>query len=283
MRRLALCGAVVAVFLSLPLRADADVTGDCVNASEKAQQLRDEHKLIKAREQFLACAQDACPGAVKKDCADQVAELDKRTPSVVVHAKDKNGQDLVTVKVTSDGEVLTEQLDGRAVRLDPGVHTVRFEAPGNEPVEQKVVLGEGEHDRPITASFGSGGAVGGAPGKKGAPIGAIVLASVGVVAMGVGGVFYALGFSQLGTDQSATGCKNMGGCSSGEINSIQTKLAVGDIAFYSGIAMAAVGIVWAIVHYTSSNKEASAPPAARFDFAPTTLGRGGVASTTIRW
>ncbi len=281
-RTLGLCFGMVLV-TSLASRAGADVTGDCVSASEKAQQLRDEHKLIKAREQFLACAQNVCPSAVKKDCADQVAELDKRTPSVVVRAKDKNGQDLVAVKVTSDGDVVTEQLDGHAVRLDPGVHTFRFEAPGNDPLEQKVVLGEGEHDRPVTASFGKIEGAGGAPPKTGAPIAAIVLASAGVVAMGVGGLFYGLGFSQLGTDQSSTGCKNMGGCSSGEINSIQTKLAVGDISFYSGVVLAGVGVVLAIIHYTSGSKEAAAPPVARFDFGPTTLGRGGVASATIRW
>jgi hypothetical protein len=275
-------------------RAQADEKNACIAASEKAQSLRDDRKLLEAREQFLACAREACPAAVRKDCADQVADLVKRTPSVVFHAKDRNGQDLVAVKVTSDGKVLTEQLDGRSLPLDPGVHTFRFEAAGNEPLEEKIVLAEGEHDRAVNARFG-GGAVeastgGGpatstaAPAKKGAPIGAFVVGGVGIVAMGVGATFYALAFSQKSSDQSATGCAppNGAGCPQSEIDSIKTKLVVGDIVFYTGVAALAGGLVWAIVHYASGGHEQAAP-VATVDVAPTAFGRGAVASTTIRW
>ncbi len=263
----------------------ADDKADCFAASEKAQQLRDDHKLLKGREQFLACARDVCPAAVKKDCADQVAEIDKRTPTVVVRAKDKAGQDLVAVKVTSDGEPLTEQLDGHAVPLDPGVHTFRFEAAGNEPFEQKVVLGEGEHNRPITANFGKGGAdvgAGGGSGKKGAPIGAFVVGGIGLVAMGVAPIFYAMGLSERSSILNGTQICTTSTCTS-EKNDISSKLVVGDIFMFGGAAVLAAGIIWTIVHYTTGSKEASTPPVASFDVSPTVFGRGAVASTTIRW
>jgi hypothetical protein len=287
--QVAALAAILACSMTAARAVRADEKADCISASEKAQSLRDDRKLLKAREQFLACARDVCPAAVKKDCADQVAELVKRMPSVVFRAKDKNGQDLVAVKVSADGDVVTQQLDGRSISLDPGVHTFRFEAEGNEPLEQKIVLAEGEHDRAVTANFGKGGiegAGGGSlaapPAKKGAPIAAFVVGGVGLVSMGVAPIFYAMGLGQKSDDEAPTGCKNTGGCSQSEIDSIRTKLIVGDVFMFAGAAIFTTGLVWAIVHYASGNKEASAP-VATVDVTPTAYGRGAVASTTIRW
>ncbi len=284
-RRVALAALVIA--FTTPSAFAANSKTECVAASEKAQQLKDDRKLIQAREQFLACAQNACPAAVKKDCADQVADLDKRTPSVVFRAKDKNGQDLVAVHVTGDGAALTEQLDGRAIPLDPGVHTFRFEAAGNDAIEQKIVLAEGEHNRAVLAQFGHPDATPppttAAPAKKGVPVGAFILGGVGLVSMGVAPIFYAMGLSQKSTDQTTCAPPSGPGCSSSEINSIQTKLIIGDVFMFGGAALLAGGIIWTIVHYTSGGKEAPAAQAMTFDVAPTFYGRGAVASTTIQW
>jgi hypothetical protein len=207
---------------------------------------------------MLVCARDVCPAAVKKDCADQVADLDKRTPSVVFHVKDKGGQDLVAVKVTADGAPLTEQLDGRAIILDPGVHTFRFEAAGNDPLEQKIVLAEGERDRNIIVTFGKGNdQVGPAPGKK-APIGAFIVAGIGLVGMGVGAAFWGIGLGDKSTDESTCAPKAGGpGCTN--VDDIHTKLVIGDVAFFAGTAILAAGLIWTIVHYAGGggNKEAA--------------------------
>ena len=289
--RLGLSSAFVATALLVAGLARADVKSECIAASEKAQSLRDDRKLLDAREQFLTCARDVCPVAIRKDCADQIADMVKRTPSVVLHAKDPAGQDLVAVQVTADGKLLTSQLDGRSISLDPGVHDFRFEAAGNEPVDQKIVLAEGEHDRAVTVRFGAGAAEGprgaGAPSpqKKGAPIGAFVVGGVGLVSMAVAPVLWAMGLGQKSSDQSPTGCAPPSGpgCSASEIDSIKTKLVVGDVLMFGGAAIFATGVIWAIVHYASGHEEAANPPAALFDVAPATYGRGAVASTTIRW
>ncbi len=273
---------VCAALATLAVPAFADEKAECIGASEKAQQLRDEHKLKSAREQFLACAKDACPAAVKKDCSDQMSEIDKKIPSVVVRAKGKDGQDLVAVKVTSDGVTLTEQLDGHGIPLDPGVHTFRFEAAGNEPFEQQIVLAEGERDRAVVANFGKHDAGGG--GKR-APIGAFVVGGIGLVAMGIAPIFYALGLgekSDIENGKQTCVTPQTESCAN-EKGDIRSKLAVGDIFMFGGAAVLAAGIIWTIVHYTSGSKEASNPSAARFDIAPTMLGRGAVASTTISW
>ncbi len=284
--------ALILGCLTATLAARADDKTDCIAASEKAQSLRDDRKLIEAREQFLSCARDACPAAIRKDCADQVPAVQQRTPSVVFHAKNKTGQDLVAVKVLADGQPVAEQLDGRSIPLDPGVHTFRFEAAGSAPVEQKIVLAEGEHDRALTARFGGGetatsSAVAAPSEKRGAPVGAFVVGGVGLVAMAIAPVFYAMGLGQKSTDEAPGGCAPSGGgagCSPSEIDSIRTKLVVGDALLIGGGVVLATGVVWAIVHYASGgHKEASNPPAAMFDVAPTAYGRGAVASTTIRW
>lgn len=268
--------AVAASFMLVPTFARADEKADCVAASENAQKLKDDRKFIKAREQMLVCARDVCPAAVKKDCADQVADLDKRTPSVVLHVKDKGGQDLVAVKVTGDGAPLTEQLDGRAITLDPGVHTFRFEAAGNEPLEQKIVLAEGERDRNITVSFGKGNDQVVPAAKKSAPIGAFIVAGIGLVGMGVGAAFWGIGLGQKGTDTGPGGCApppagTGTGCSNTEIDSIHTKLIVGDIAFFAGTAILAAGLIWTIVHYASGPSSKEAPASALLDIASGTI------------
>jgi hypothetical protein len=265
--------------LPLSRSAYADDKSECIAASEKGQQLRGDHKYVAAHEQFLACARDVCPPAVKKDCTDGVAELDKITPTVIMRAKDKKGQDLVSVKVTADGAPFTEQLDGHARPLDPGAHTFRFEAAGQDPIEQKVVLAEGEHDRGVLAAFGGGGETLTPRSKKGLPVGGIILGVVGLVGMGVGSAFYIVGLNQKSSDE--TGCKLTGGCSNAEINDIKTKLIIGDIAFYGGIALLAGGIIWTIVHYASGSKAEGTMAA--FGVAPTTFGQGALASASFRF
>jgi hypothetical protein len=253
--------AAVATF-AFTHTALADDKAECVSASENAQKLKDDRKFIKAREQMLVCARDVCPAAVKKDCADQVADLDKRTPTVVFHVKDKTGQDLVAVKITGDGNPLTEQLDGRAITLDPGVHTFRFEAAGNEPLEQKIVLAEGERDRNITVSFGHPGGEQPIPTtKKSAPIGAFVLAGIGLVGMGVGAGFWGAGLGEKSSYEPGGSAQCAPGCSPSQVDSVHTKLVVGDVAFFAGTALLAGGLIWMIVHYASggpSNKEGTA-------------------------
>jgi len=47
-----------------------------------------------------------------------------------VRAEDTTGADTLAVRVTIDGQLLAETLDGKAVPIDPGEHVVRFELAG---------------------------------------------------------------------------------------------------------------------------------------------------------
>ncbi len=275
-----LASAVAAAILSSSSWAFADDKLDCISASEGAQKQREDRHLTKAREQFLVCSRDVCPGAVRKDCIEAMSDIDKRMPSVVVRAKDGKGVDLVTVSVTIDGKLAADTLDGKSIRLDPGVHQFSFETPGQTTVDQKVVVAEGEHDRPVVITFGAVvGSTAEPDENKSAPVGAFVLIGAGVVSASVGAVFYALGLGQRSTDLT-NGCGATQAACDDEKSSIKTKLVVGDVLTGIGIVGVVGGVVWAIVHYTAvpSNKEAT--PAAAFSprFDLRTQQGGGVAT-----
>jgi serine/threonine-protein kinase len=120
---------------------------ECVSASENGQALQHEGKLRAARAQFAVCVVEACPGPVRDDCAQHLADVDKASPTVVFVASDASGNERSDVAVTMDGEALLPQLTGRAISLDPGLHTFVFTTARGEVSEKTLVLHEGEKDR----------------------------------------------------------------------------------------------------------------------------------------
>jgi hypothetical protein len=126
----------------------------CASAYDAAQQLRMDRKLKAAREKLAFCARSECPPVVRNDCVQWMNEVIAALPSVVVGARDGEGHDLVAVRVTVDGERVAESLDGRALTLDPGVHTFKFErTDAAVTTEEKVVIREGEKNRVLTVTL----------------------------------------------------------------------------------------------------------------------------------
>jgi hypothetical protein len=137
-----------ASLLSASSAAAADPTKDqCIDANEGAQGLRKTGKLREAEQRLLVCVAASCPGVVRDDCAQRLTELRAATPTVVFIVKDDADQDLSDVRVTMDGQVLTEKLDGSAIAINPGQHRLVFESPGRSPQEKALVVREGEKDR----------------------------------------------------------------------------------------------------------------------------------------
>lgn len=144
---------VAAAALSATERAGADDKQVCLEAYDKSQTLRQEDKLVGAREQLLVCARNVCPEILRRDCTQWLSEVDESMPTVVLSVKDRRGQDLVDVRVTVDGEALVAQIDGKAVAVDPGVRVFRFDAPGEEPVEKRIVIHAAAKNRAISIQF----------------------------------------------------------------------------------------------------------------------------------
>ena len=141
--------ALALLLMAAGARAQAadPVTSECLAAYEQAVSLRAAHALRDARAQLLACAAPTCPEDVRNECALRVSEVNTQIPTLVFEALDHARNDLSQVKVSMDGQVLAEHLDGSALSVDPGEHRFVFELAGSPAVEKSLVMREGEKNR----------------------------------------------------------------------------------------------------------------------------------------
>ena len=279
--------------------AHADEKQACVTASDEAQKLRDERKLVKSREQLLLCARDACPNVVRKDCSQWLSEVEASLPSVTLSARDGAGHDFAAVHVTLDGAPLTDTLDGKAIFVDPGPHTFRFEVAGKPAVEQQTVVREGERNRAVAAQFGEpAGATPTTrtqtttapptePDHKSTPVVGYAVAGVGVLALGGATFFWLTGKSAVSDLRNGCGVpfagQSTGHCAQSDVDSAKSKLIVGDIL--AGVGLIAVGVgVYMIISGSSAPTHAKVG-ASKLNFTPmfTPVSRGGVAGLGARF
>ena len=118
---------------------------ECIDANATGQVLRKEAKLLAARAAYTLCAQASCPAVVARDCDALLRDVEAAMPSIVVLARDASGVDVVDLRVSLDGKVLGDRLDGKAVQLDPGPHHLTAERSGSAPMAQEIIVAEGEH------------------------------------------------------------------------------------------------------------------------------------------
>lgn len=244
---------------------------ECAAAYVEAQKLKKSGALKQARAQLEICGRDECMTAVKKDCIAWLDEVGSSLPSVVVSAKGPDGKETFDVKVTIDGEVVAEKLDVKAIEVDPGTHKFVFEYAGKDPIEQEVILREGQKNKTVEISFASEEKVAAPPpsdepvevddapkdtGKKKIPVISWVLGGVGVAALGGAAFFWLSGESKK---KDLDSCKP--NCKQSEVDSVKQKRLIGDIAL--GVGVVAIG---AAVYFAVSAKPEKPPPtAARFD------------------
>jgi hypothetical protein len=145
---------LAAVSLAIPRRAvAANAREGCFNAYERAQRLRQDHKLLASREQLRVCADKACPTFVKNDCNKWLTEVEASLPSVVLTTpSDQKGRAENRVAAYIDGERVAEQIDGREIPVDSGPHDVRYELDGRF-VNTHVEVPEGQKQFPLVVDF----------------------------------------------------------------------------------------------------------------------------------
>lgn len=119
----------------------------CIAADTKGQSLRLDEQLRDARVRFDVCASRGCPKIVREDCAQRLADLDAAQPTVVFGATNGDGRTLRAVKVFMDGHLLTDRLDGRPLRVDPGEHHFVFTSLGRISADMDLLLNEGDRAR----------------------------------------------------------------------------------------------------------------------------------------
>jgi hypothetical protein len=135
-----------------PGNATLPSRNECMAAHHSAQELKQKEQLVEAQQQLQICSSATCPGAVISDCGNWIADLEQRTPSIVVEVR-VDGKPSDDAKVFVDQKPVTDW--SHALTLNPGRHVVRAEAPTFEPSEQTVQLPEGQRMRLVSIDFKS--------------------------------------------------------------------------------------------------------------------------------
>ena len=240
-------------------------TADCLAASEASLKSGNDQKLRQERTQLLVCASPNCPADIRKECVHRVDEVNAAIPTIIFEAKDGSGKDLSSVKVTMDGQILAERLEGSALSIDPGEHTFLFETAGQAPLTKQFVIRESQKDRREAIAFGvdvasttTSSQPTGAPQTLPLPqasepthglgtqrIGAIVAGGVGVVGVAVGSVFGLVAMSKKNDAQNV--CPNQCATPDGVSKWSDAKNAgtISTVAFIvGGVGLAGGAILW---------------------------------------
>jgi len=255
----------------------------CSQAYEKAQEERAKGKLHAAHSQLKLCVDRECPSFIREDCARWMGEVEAAIPSVVFAVR-RDGVDQTKVDVTCDGKSLVRSLDGKAVALDPGPHSFSFSIPGFAPIEQKLLIREGEHNRIVDVEFKTPRAsrddavvaeVSTKPGAEGVPSRRYLsygLAGAGALGLAGFALFAALGHSQQGDLESSCSPN----CQSSQVNSVKTKYVIADTCL--GLGLVSLGVA-TYLYLTSRGAEPQADeavPSTTVSFVPRSGGAGGV-------
>lgn len=248
--------ALAAVILPSVARAAEPDKAVCADAYRDAQTHRKNGELRSARKSLVLCASDSCPAVLQPDCLRWLTEVEGAMPTLSFAAKGPGGEDLVDVRVFLDGERLTETLDGKATAVDPGSHVVRFEHGTDAPIEQSIVVREGEKARVVTGSWERTPAPATAPstpeGEKepssGPPLATWIFGGVGVAGLAT---FTVLGLAGL-QRRSALERDCYGACDASRVDSVKRQFVAADIAL--GVGALSLGVATVLL-LTSGSKD----------------------------
>lgn len=152
------CGSLFALGLVTTAAAHsaaADPTvRECLDTHTRAQEMRLSGRLLESREEMNRCALEICPDQISADCLSWLDELRQQIPTVVFEVT-ADGVTRADVRVSVDGKLVMDRLNGRAVELDPGPHTLRFELSPFAPIEREVLVKEGDKLQIISVRFSS--------------------------------------------------------------------------------------------------------------------------------
>jgi hypothetical protein len=254
--------AVLTSAVATTARADGGppTKDQCIAANGQAQALRRAGKFAQARVQLATCVDPHCPKLVSADCASRLDELDRAQPTVLFDVKDAAGHDLASVRLDIDGQPSTAPLDGTAIAVDPGQHTFHFEAEGQPPATEMLVIQEQEKGRREHVTLGTPAVASSTPtstesvppppqGRAVRRTVGLVVGGVGVAGVAAGAVFGILASSAKSNYEAHCGSsiqQPAGACDPTGISGHQdasTKATLSTAFFIGGGALAAAGAV----------------------------------------
>jgi hypothetical protein len=245
----------VAVLLVTPSLLAQEDKAKCRASFEAAQSLRDEGKLSSAREEMTTCTR-VCPSAFAKLCEGWLGDVEKSIPTIVLRAV-RGERDLVDVTIAIDGKQVATKIDGKAIPLDPGTHTIALKSEG-ETVTQEIVVAAGEKNRIVLVTFAAPKVVEKKPEPAPAiepakpPIAAIVVTGLGVVALG--------GFAYFGLKGDSDhhslvdSCSKTASCSQDDKDKVLREWRTADVFLASGVVLVSVGTYLFLTHDSGSTR-----------------------------
>lgn len=248
-----LFASLTVLLMATPSAAQEVPADACLASYRSSQSERSDGNLLQAREQLLRCAQASCPEVVARKCSVWLDEVNAAMPSVVVVARDRDGNDTTDVSVVIDGEVVRERLDGREIELDPGEHEFEFRHPGASPMTRTVVAVEGRQKQPLEVSFRA------LASDEPTSVSPLVWAGLGVALVGVvvGSVTGGLSLSKSSELQQQ--CPTKVGCDpalQSARDDGETLAHVSTVSFAVGGAGIALAVVGLLVGGTSGDEGA---------------------------
>ncbi|AKU94063.1 hypothetical protein AKJ09_00727 [Labilithrix luteola] len=227
-----------------------DERAECAKLAEDAQAQRTAGKMRAALESLSMCARESCPLVIRRDCTSWVDEVERVVPTMVVHATDARGQDVASVKVYADGTLIKEQLDGRAISMDPGVHKLRFVVSGASAVERDVLLAESQKNRLVELRFDralrldgtadgdtSPTSASGAPSASSTPVLPWVFMGIGALSLATFGVLEVVGHGEY--DDLESTCGKTRTCTDDQLSPTRTKFVAAAVAL--GVGLVGIG------------------------------------------
>lgn len=225
--------AALAAFLVCAPALGQPTQDACSQAYVSAQRLQRTGQLVEARASMLACADATCAPEIQTDCVQWLSELRRKLPSAVFAVRDATGHDVSDVRVLVDGKAVASRLDGKSIDLDPGTHTVHFEPHGAAARDLVVVIREGEQDRAISIDLPA------PPMHRPLPAGFWISSAFALAAFGT---FAGFGISGLVDLDGLSYCKGI--CAQKDVDAINVKYAVADVALGVGVIAAVTAFVF---------------------------------------
>jgi hypothetical protein len=257
----------------------ADDSEACIVPYEAGQIARQEGHLQHAREVLLECARAACPPPIRKDCNQWVEEVNQAMPSVIIDARDSKGADVAGLRFSVDGKLVVGGVDGKPVDIDPGVHQLRFEAPGWPPIDKRIVIRQGEKERRIVVHIGEPPVHPESPAERPIPLTAYVLGGVGAAALGVSAYFGIRGLGER-SDLNDMNCKPH--CAQGDVDQVMTHLRLADAFLAMGVVSFGVA-TYLVVHRPEAEVSRETSSALSVEVGARAARRGGSADLTVRF
>jgi hypothetical protein len=254
---------MVAPALALAEPAPADAAAACIAAYETLQESRAGGALHAAREQAFECASSACPAFIQKDCGTWLEEIDAEMPTVSFEVR-SGGKPFGAARVFEGERLITDRSGEGAVELDPGVHALRFEADGREPVTRTFQIERGRKNQRLGVDLPELPPPAESRPPPQAPPPPVEKQATSIAPYIVGGIGVAgiAGFAVLG----ATGLSREASlerrcaphCSGAELQSLKTRYLLADVSLGVGVAGLLVG-GYLLIAPSSSDKSSKVP------------------------